>query len=141
MKPVFYMTLTAALLLTACKRLNTPLPNEFKDLAGKWKLMAIYQGYSDNDVKNWRTVVEDKYVAFNKDGSMKDERYNAFRVGDYYSDGYFMEDSVIFTYRNDRFGSDTTRYLYTLTSEELILYPILPGMGKVGMKYFRVSGK
>jgi hypothetical protein len=37
MKPVFYMTLTAALLLTACKRLNTPPPNECKDLAGKWK--------------------------------------------------------------------------------------------------------
>lgn len=143
MKPLFYMTLTIALFFTSCKRRNTPLPNEFKGLAGKWKLMAIYKDhYITDDFINWRAVVEDKYVEFNMDGSMKDERYNAFRIGDYYSDGYLVEDSVIFTYRNDGFQSDTTRYTYTLTPDELVLYPIQFGSsGEVGMKYFRVSSK
>ena len=143
MKPVFYMTLTAALIFTACKHsANTPLQDEFKGLAGKWKLTAIYQGYSgDNDLKIWRAVVEDKYLEFNKDGSMTGDQYNAFKVGDFYSDGQLTEDSVIFTYRNDVYNSDTTRYLYTQISDELILYPLLTCIGICGMKYVRVSGK
>ena len=142
MKPVFYMTLAAALLFAACKHSNTPLQHEFKGLAGKWKLTAIYQGYSgDNDLKIWRAVVEDKYLTFNMDGSMTGDQYNAFKVGDFYSDGQLTEDSVIFTYRNDVYKSDTTRYLHTLTSDELILYPLLTSIGVCGRKYVRVTGK
>ncbi|SHN45179.1 hypothetical protein [Chitinophaga sp. CF418] len=144
MKPAFYMMLTAVLLLAACKHPNTPLQKEFKGLSGRWKFTALYQGYSsDYGLKIWRAVLEDKYIQFNMDGSMTDDRYNhnAFKVVDFYSDGQLDKDSVIFTYRKDSFQSDTIRYSYELSSDELILYPLLTGVGTYALKYVRVTGK
>ncbi|ACU63455.1 lipocalin-like domain-containing protein [Chitinophaga pinensis] len=143
MKRISLLTCAIALLFVTCKKDDhlSPVPDEFKALVGRWKLVATYDYINDDQPILWTPTTGEKEMTLNANGSMTGDYYrhdyNAFKVGTNYN--YVRPfDSVIFVYQHNGTPKDTMRYIIRkLDADTLTLNGFCIEL--CGQKYARIK--